>query len=187
MRHLMSHCRLGALPSLPPRVPLIETSKPRVMSTSGVSVMYHQPAHPPVPRSTHASEPCLLTGLTDPRHQPHPGGEPLIAAEPVYRADLREDEHRGEAVHPRHRHQQPHPGVVHREGRELLDVADLIIQGLQQCEVAVEDGVVHEVEALHPHLSDGLLAELGLIVYSETLLVEEGVDPVPPGGRAQAD
>jgi len=77
----------------------------------------YQSAHSPVSRTPHAPYPRLLSGLVDPRGEPHPGGEPLIAAEPVYRDYLRQDEHRGEVVHPRHRHQQPDPGVVHREGR----------------------------------------------------------------------
>jgi len=164
-------------------MPLIEAPKPRVMLPSGVSTLHHQPPHPPVPRPPHPTDPRLLTGLTDPRSQPHPGGESLVAAEPVYRDYLRQDEHRGEGAHPRHGHQQPYPGVIHGEGRELLlDVADLLVQDHQQCEVAAEDGVVHESKALLPHPSDGLLAELGLVWDAQPLLVEEGVNPVPHGG-----
>ena len=45
-------------------------------------------------------------------------------------------------------------------------------------ELATEDGVIHEVEALHPHPGDGLPAEPGPVWNAQAVLVQEAVDPV---------
>jgi len=111
------------------------------MLPGGVSALHHQPAHPPVPRPTHPTDPRLLTGLADAGSQPSPGGKPLIAAEPIDVPDLRLEEHRGEVSDAGHRHQQPHPGVIQGEGRNLLlHEPHLLINRLQYGEVGSEDG-----------------------------------------------
>ena len=81
-----SHHRPFTSPT--PRVPLIQATDPGIMLPCSVSTLNHHPPHPPVPLTPHAPDPSLLPGLTDPRGEPHPGGEPLVAAEPINVPDL---------------------------------------------------------------------------------------------------
>ena len=65
--HLVSHHRHGVLLTLPPRMSLVEASKPGVMFPRDVGALDHQPAYPPVPRTTQTADAGLLSGLPAPR------------------------------------------------------------------------------------------------------------------------
>ena len=156
---------------------LVGSIESGVVATGIMSRLNHQGSYALVP-SAYASDVSRLSRLTDSRRQACPGGDLLVIAEPVYVADLCDEQTCSKVSDPGHGHQQLNLGVINCYGRYLvLHHKDLFIEGLQDGELPFDDGIIHESEILLPQPRDPLLGPR-IIGGSQSVFVKEAMYPI---------
>jgi hypothetical protein len=94
----VSHSHNGAPSAPPPRNPLIQPSKPRIIPHRGLSTLHQSPPEPLITQTRDAPETGPLPGLTDRQHKAHLGRELLVDAAALYIACILNGENRTQKV-----------------------------------------------------------------------------------------